>query len=156
MLERTEVREALAGTLQPLQPLVARRRDELARGREQGPAPFLGDPPSGDARHAILENFYGRAGAGLAGTPASRGRGEGIARVVRDQADFERIEPGDVLVTTTTTPAWTPLFPSLAALVTETGGILSHAAVVAREYRLPAVVGVAKATQTIPDGARIR
>ena len=156
MLERTEVREALAGPLQPLQPLVARRRDELARGREQGPAPFLGDPPSGDARHAILENFYGRAGAGLAGTPASRGTGEGVARVVREPSDFSRIEPGDVLVATTTTPAWTPLFPSLAALVTETGGILSHAAVVAREYGVPAVVGVRDATRAIPDGRRVR
>jgi phosphohistidine swiveling domain-containing protein len=58
-------------------------------------------------------------------------------------------------VTTTTTPAWTPLFPSLAGLVTETGGILSHAAVVAREYGLPAVVGAAGATATIPDGGKI-
>jgi phosphohistidine swiveling domain-containing protein len=53
-------------------------------------------------------------------------------------------------------PAWTPLFPSLAALVTDTGGILSHAAVVAREYRIPAVVGATGATATIPDGARVR
>ena len=61
-----------------------------------------------------------------------------------------------MLVTTTTTPAWTPLFPSLGALVTETGGILSHAAVVAREYRLPAVVGAAGATKAIVDGTRVR
>jgi pyruvate,water dikinase len=61
-----------------------------------------------------------------------------------------------VLVATTTTPAWTPLFPSLAALVTATGGILSHAAVVAREYRLPAVVGAPNALEALPDGARVR
>jgi pyruvate,water dikinase len=60
------------------------------------------------------------------------------------------------MVTTTTTPAWTPLFPSLGALVTETGGILCHAAVVAREYRIPAVVGARGATTEIPDGARVR
>jgi phosphohistidine swiveling domain-containing protein len=156
MLEREEVRGALVGPLESLQPLADRRRDELERGRAQGPAPFLGDPPPTGGRHAILENFYGRRGTGLSGTAASSGRGEGTARVVRDADDFARIEPGDVLVTTTTTPAWTPLFPSLTALVTETGGILSHAAVVAREYGLPAVVGVTDATRLIPDGSRIR
>ena len=156
MLERDELRAALVGDIDSLEPLVASRRAELAHGREDGPQPFLGDPPSEADRHAILENFYGRPGAGLGGAGASRGEAEGIARVVVGETDFARIEPGDVLVTTTTTPAWTPLFPSLAALVTETGGILSHAAVVAREYGLPAVVGVANATRTIPDGARVR
>jgi phosphoenolpyruvate synthase/pyruvate phosphate dikinase len=81
---------------------------------------------------------------------------EGRARIVAGPADFARVRPGDVLVTTTTTPAWTPLFPSLGALVTETGGILCHAAVVAREYRIPAVVGARGATTEIPDGARVR
>jgi pyruvate,water dikinase len=156
MLERSELREAIAGPLEPLQPLVDRRRDELARGLEAGPRPFLGDRPPESERHAILESFYGRAKAGLAGTPASPGRAEGIARVVVHESDFGRIEPGNVLVTTTTTPAWTPLFPALAALVTETGGILSHAAVVAREYGLPAVVGVKDATHHVTDGARVR
>ena len=156
MLERQELRDALVGELEPMHALVQTRRTELARGREQGPRPFLGDPPAIADRHAILENFYGRAGTGLSGTPASHGNAEGTARVVCDERDFARIEAGDVLVTTTTTPAWTPLFPSLAALVTETGGILSHAAVVAREYGLPAVVGVADATRLIPDGRRVR
>jgi phosphohistidine swiveling domain-containing protein len=156
MLERSELRAALVGELEPLEALVETRRAELARGRADGPAPFLGDPPPDGERHAILEKFYGRGGAGLTGTPASPGRGEGVARVVVDEHDFGRVEAGDVLVTTTTTPAWTPLFPSLAALVTETGGILSHAAVVAREYRLPAVVGVLDATRLITDGARVR
>lgn len=156
MLEREEVRNALVGSLESLQSLVDRRRDELERGRAIGPEAFLGDPPAPGERHAILESFYGRRGSGFAGTPASRGSAEGIARIVRDPGDFARIESGEVLVTTTTTPAWTPLFPSLAALVTETGGILSHAAVVAREYRLPAVVGVPDATHLIPDGSRVR
>ena len=155
MLERDELRDALTGPLESLEPLVTLRRDELARGRQHGPAPFLGDPPVETARHSILEDFYGRAGGGLAGTGASAGEAEGTARVVADEQDFARIEPGDVLIATTTTPAWTPLFPSLAALVIETGGILSHAAVVAREYGLPAVVGVANATRAVPDGARV-
>ena len=156
MLDRAELRDSLVGPLASSEALVLSRRDELERGREEGPALFLGDPPNEGERHAILEDFYGRTGEGLIGTAASRGTAEGIARVVFDERDFGRIEPGDVLVTTTTTPAWTPLFPSLAALVTETGGILSHAAVVAREYGLPAVVGVANATRAIPDGSRIR
>jgi pyruvate,water dikinase len=81
---------------------------------------------------------------------------EGTARVVSGGESFREIHRGDILVTTTTTPAWTPLFPALAALVTETGGILSHAAVVAREYGIAAVVGATGATTAIPDGARIR
>src|SRR5205823_7564340 len=112
-------------------------------------------------RHAALEKFYGTAGrpAGervMVGSGASPGIAEGRACVVLAPEDLEGIRSGDVLVATTTTPAWTPLFPSLAALVTETGGILSHAAVVAREYGLPAVVGATGATETVPDGARIR
>ncbi|MFL5841976.1 MAG: PEP-utilizing enzyme, partial [Thermoleophilaceae bacterium] len=69
-----------------------------------------------------------------------------VARVVSGPADFERVSGGEILVCATTTPAWTPLFPSLAALVTDTGGILCHAAVVASEYGLPAVVGAEVAT----------
>jgi phosphoenolpyruvate synthase/pyruvate phosphate dikinase len=74
---------------------------------------------------------------------------------VRGPEDFARVSAGEILVCTTTTPAWTPLFPSLAGLVTDTGGILCHAAVVAREYGLPAVVGAAVATQAVPDGALV-
>jgi pyruvate,water dikinase len=156
MLERAELGDALVGPLPSLQPLVTRRREELAEGLRRGPSPFLGEPPAQAERHSILENFYGRVRSGLTGTAASPGQADGIARLVIDERDFARIEAGDVLVATTTTPAWTPLFPSLSALVTETGGILSHAAVVAREYGLPAVVGVANATKLIPDGSRIR
>jgi phosphohistidine swiveling domain-containing protein len=80
----------------------------------------------------------------------------GIARVVAGPDDFSRVRPGEILVATTTTPAWTPLFLSPAALVTETGGILSHAAVVVHEYRMLAVVGATGASTAIPDGARVR
>jgi pyruvate,water dikinase len=156
MLTRAELREALMGDGSGLPRLVAGRRAELAEGLRTGPRPHLGDAPAEGERHAVVEKFYGSGGGGLAGAGASPGIAEGIARVVAGPDDFARVQSGDVLVTGTTTPAWTPLFPSLAALVTETGGILSHAAVVAREYRIPAVVGAAGATATIPDGARVR
>jgi pyruvate,water dikinase len=139
-----------------LRALVERRRAERERGRAEGMRPYLGDPPAERDRDSVVEGFYGSAGSALQGAGASPGVAEGIARVVAGPEDFSRVGAGDVLVTTTTTPAWTPLFPSLAALVTETGGVLSHAAVVAREYRLPAIVGAAGATREIRDGARIR
>jgi phosphoenolpyruvate synthase/pyruvate phosphate dikinase len=112
--------------------------------------------PQDRTRDLVVESFYGSAGSALQGSGASPGVAEGVARVVVGQDDFARIQHGDILVTTTTTPAWTPFFPSLAGLVTETGGILSHAAVVAREYGLPAVVDAAGATAGIRDGVRIR
>jgi pyruvate,water dikinase len=155
LLERDELRRALGETLD-LRAIVALRRDEQARGLAEGVRPFLGDPPVARTRDTAVEGFYGSAGSALSGAGASPGVAEGTARVVAGPADFSRVAHGDVLVTTTTTPAWTPLFPSLAALVTETGGILSHAAVVAREYGLPAVVGAAGATRAIADGARVR
>jgi pyruvate,water dikinase len=74
---------------------------------------------------------------------------------VRGADDLTRVAPGDVLVCTTTTPSWTPVFRSLAGIVTDTGGILCHAAVIAREYGLPAVVGAEAATVRIPDGRRV-
>ena len=155
MLERDELRTALTEPVD-LRAAVARRRDEQARGLAEGVRPFLGEPPDGRTRDTVVESFYGSTGSALSGAGASPGIAEGTARVVAGPDDFSRVASGDVLVTTTTTPAWTPLFPSLAALVTETGGILSHAAVVAREYGLPAVVGAAGATKAIPDGTRVR
>ena len=156
MLTFDELRDALRTGTSDLRSLVAERRAELAAARPAGPKPYLGEPPAAAERHEALERFYGSGGTALEGVPAAPGSAEGPARVVAGPADFARIQPGDVLVTTTTTPAWTPLFPSLGALVTETGGILCHAAVVAREYRIPAVVGARGATTEIPDGARVR
>ncbi|WP_028478945.1 rifamycin-inactivating phosphotransferase [Nocardia sp. CNY236] len=91
----------------------------------------------------------------LIGLPVSAGTTEGRARVVldMDQAD---LEPGDILVTAHTDPSWTPLFVTVSGLVTEVGGLMTHGAVIAREYGLPAVVSVADATRLIPDGQRIR
>jgi phosphoenolpyruvate synthase/pyruvate phosphate dikinase len=94
------------------------------------------------------------AGA-LVGLPVSAGVVEGRARVLLDIAQAD-LEPGDILVTTYTDPSWTPLFLAAAGLVTEVGGLMTHGAVIAREYGLPAVVGVVDATRLIPDRQRIR
>ncbi|WP_329201090.1 MULTISPECIES: rifamycin-inactivating phosphotransferase [unclassified Streptomyces] len=91
----------------------------------------------------------------LAGLPVSAGTVEGRARVVLDMARAD-LEAGDILVTTFTDPSWTPVFVGIAGLVTEVGGLMTHGAVIAREYGLPAVVGVEGATRLIRDGQRIR
>jgi pyruvate,water dikinase len=94
------------------------------------------------------------AGA-LIGLPVSAGVIEGRARIAVDLAGAD-LEPGDILVTTHTDPSWSPLFVTIAGLVTEVGGLMTHGAVVAREYGLPAVVGVEQATNLIADGQHIR
>ena len=94
------------------------------------------------------------AGA-LIGVPVSAGSIEGRARVILDMAEAE-LEAGDILVTAYTDPSWTPLFVAVKGLVTEVGGLMTHGAVIAREYGLPAVVGVEDATRLIRDGQRIR
>jgi len=85
----------------------------------------------------------------MAGSP---GTARGVARVIRSLGDAERLHEGEVLVTETTAPPWTPLFARAAAIVTDAGGMLSHCAVVAREYRIPAVVGTKIGTVAIRDG----
>ena len=91
----------------------------------------------------------------LAGLAVSAGIVEGRARVILNMGDAN-IEDGDILVTTFTDPSWTPLFVSIRGLVTEVGGLMTHGAVIAREYGLPAIVGVENATKLIKDGQRIR
>ncbi|WHY96700.1 phosphoenolpyruvate synthase [Peribacillus simplex] len=91
----------------------------------------------------------------IAGLPVSSGVIEGRARVILNMEDAD-LEEGDILVTPFTDPSWTPLFVSIKGLVTEVGGLMTHGAVIAREYGLPAVVGVENATKIIRDGQRIR
>ncbi|MCK2017752.1 phosphoenolpyruvate synthase [Peribacillus frigoritolerans] len=91
----------------------------------------------------------------IVGLPVSSGMIEGRARVILNMEDAD-LEDGDILVTTFTDPSWTPLFVSIKGLVTEVGGLMTHGAVIAREYGLPAVVGVVNATKLIKDGQRIR
>ncbi len=85
----------------------------------------------------------------ITGEPASPGLASGPVRLVRGPADFPKVQPGDVLVCRNTDPAWTPLFTIASAVVTETGGVLSHAAIVAREVGIPAVLAVPRATTVL-------
>jgi pyruvate,water dikinase len=98
------------------------------------------------------ENLPAKA---IVGLPVSSGVIEGRARVILNMEDAD-LEDGDILVTAFTDPSWTPLFVSIKGLVTEVGGLMTHGAVIAREYGLPAVVGVENATKLIKDGQRIR
>ncbi len=138
--------------------------------------PLLGPPPGPPVpvewlpfAAARLERAFARAIHALflapqARTEARKVRGlavspglyEGVARLVRGPGDFARIQKGDVLVTSSTTAAFNVVLPLLGAIVTDRGGLLSHAAIVAREYGIPAVVGCTDATRCIPDGARVR
>jgi pyruvate,water dikinase len=132
--------------------LIARRRDAFIAHQALTPPRVL--TSEGEA----LDGAYRRdgvPGGALAGLPVSAGVVEGRARVVRDigAADLVR---GDILVTVSTDPSWSPLFVVIGGVVTEVGGLMTHGAVIAREYGLPAVVGVAQATRLIRDGQRIR
>jgi phosphoenolpyruvate synthase/pyruvate phosphate dikinase len=91
----------------------------------------------------------------LVGLGVSPGKVTAVARVVHSLDEMQRIQEGDILVTRTTTPAWTPLFARIAGLVTDLGGPLAHGSIVAREYGIPAVMGTGSATQRIQDGAII-
>jgi pyruvate,water dikinase len=106
----------------------------------------------------VITGVYRRetlAPGALIGLPVSAGTIEGRARVILDMAEAD-LEPGDILVTAYTDPSWTPLFVTISGLVTEVGGMMTHGSVIAREYGLPAVVGVVGATRLIRDGQRIR
>jgi phosphohistidine swiveling domain-containing protein len=104
-------------------------------------------------------NLLGPAAAGkdalVSGVPASGGRATGPARVIREPAEFGTMRSGDVLVCPYTNPAWTPLFLRAVAVVVDSGGVGSHAAIVAREYGIPAVMGTGSATRVLTDGQRI-
>ena len=91
----------------------------------------------------------------LSGTPGSSGAVTGPVRIVRGPTDFPAVRPGDIIVCPYTDPAWVPLLRLAVGVVTETGGVLSHAAIIARERRVPAVVGVTSAMSRLVDGARV-
>jgi pyruvate,water dikinase len=154
-----EVAAAAAGDAD-LTELTRARKQEREAQRTLEPPPFLGAPPTGAADPG-LEKFFGKAGPPelegtvLRGSPASAGRVTGTARVIARIDELDRVRAGDILVCRSTTPPWTPIFGSIAALVTDTGGVLSHGAIVAREYRLPAVVGTKVGTRVIADGQTI-
>jgi rifampicin phosphotransferase len=92
----------------------------------------------------------------LRGTPGSSGSYDGTVRVIREESEFEKLRPGDILVCPSFPPSWSVIFPTIGALVTEVGGALSHPAIVAREYGVPAVLSLEGATQKLKDGQLIR
>lgn len=96
-----------------------------------------------------------RTGVLLSGTPASRGRAEGPVRIIGGPNEFGRLQSGDILVCPYTNPSWTPLFQRAAAVVVDMGGLGSHAAIVAREYGIPAVMGTGKGTGTLAEGQNV-
>jgi phosphoenolpyruvate synthase/pyruvate phosphate dikinase len=132
--------------------LIQRRKDAFRSHRALTPPRVL----TSDGE--VIAGAYRRddvpAGA-LVGLPVSAGTVEGRARVILDMAEAD-LEAGDILVTPHTDPSWSPLFVAIAGLVTEVGGLMTHGAVIAREYGLAAVVGVPDATRLIRDGQRIR
>ena len=155
--------------------LAARYDARTAMTGREGP-PFLGDPPTPPpdmtglppdvirlmtATGIAIGALFGGSEAEheenlLRGLAASGGSYEGIARRIAGPHEFDRIEQGDVLVTESTSEAFNILLPLLGAIVTDAGGLLSHSAIVAREYGIPGVVGTRDATQLIPDGAHVR
>jgi rifampicin phosphotransferase len=146
-----ELRDVVS-TNQLDQQLIVRRRAAFATYQTLTPPRVLtsdGEVVAGSYRR---EDIPADA---LIGLPVSAGTIEGRARVILDMADAD-VEAGDILVTAYTDPSWSPLFVAVAGLVTEVGGLMTHGAVIAREYGLPAVVGVEHATDLIRDGQRIR
>jgi phosphohistidine swiveling domain-containing protein len=146
-----EVRRALAGEDQ--RPLVASRRAQYRREfqRRRQPRVLLSD---GTGLYGETADAIAGDGRTLTGSAASPGVYTGPARVVLDPAGA-RLEPGDVLVAPSTDPGWTPLFMTAGALVMEMGGMMSHGAIVAREYGIPAVVGLPGATDSIRTGETV-
>jgi pyruvate,water dikinase len=113
----------------------------------------------GITKERIEQWLSGAAGEGakrLTGMPASPGVAEGPARVVLSAEEIVKVKEGEILVAPITAPSWNPVFLKVKATVTDIGGIMSHTAIVCREYGLPAVVGTGFATKVIKDGQRIR
>jgi pyruvate,water dikinase len=148
-------------------PRIKRRKEILARLAEWTPPPALGVVPdvitdptvqllwgvTADRLRAWADQTEGEDITGYAASP---GVVEGVARVVRDVNEIGTVQQGEVLVCSVTAPSWGPVFPKIAAAVSDIGGMMSHAAIVAREYGLPAVVGTGHATKLIKTGDRVR
>ena len=163
-LRLAELSEALLGhPAADLADRIAARRHELDRAASIDPPRTLGAAWLGAGTSIIDRATLSFAGAPppssepgvVRGHPGSSGRARGIARVAHTPADAARIAQGEVLVTQMTAAPWTPLFARIAALVTDAGGALSHSAIVAREYGIPAVVGTGHGTSLIRDGEEI-
>lgn len=141
-----------------------KRQADFARWSALTPLPFIGMAPDVTQMPPevvpLLTLFFGLGlpsveGRELKGQAASKGVVTARARVLKDLSEAERLQPGEVLVCTTTAPPWTPLFAIAAAVVTDSGGVLSHSAICAREYAIPCVVATQVATHVIKDGSMI-
>ncbi|OAJ75636.1 phosphoenolpyruvate synthase [Brevibacillus sp. SKDU10] len=132
--------------------IISKRKDEYKLYEKLTPPRVITSNGEIIAGEYKRENLPAEA---IVGLPVSSGMIEGRARVILNMEDAD-LEDGDILVTSFTDPSWTPLFVSIKGLVTEVGGLMTHGAVIAREYGLPAVVGVENATKLIKDGQRIR
>jgi pyruvate,water dikinase len=170
-----DVSLAWAGGGKPLgaahwRPIIQERKRILEKFKEWNPPPALGPIPSQINDPALqmlwgitsetLESWSRTVEAGhekeIVGFAASPGVVEGIARVLRNVNDIGQIREGEILVCPVTAPSWGPIFGKIKAAVSDIGGTMSHAAIVAREYGLPAVVGTGQATQRIKTGQRLR
>jgi len=148
----------------PMKRLVQERKAEMERFSRVTPPPMLGTMPAfemtdgGSMIRALFKGEMSPANTGngeankVKGVAGSAGVARGTARVIHSLAEAGKLQPGDVLVAISTEPPWTPLFATASAIVTDVGGVLSHSAVVAREYHIPAVVGTGHATSTFHDG----
>jgi pyruvate,water dikinase len=159
LLYLAEIRAGLAGENQ--QALVVQRRAEMAAWARMIPPPIIGEPPppSDDPfEEAVLRKMLGVPPEPssdpnvITGTGASPGTVQGRAKVVYTLPEASKVQAGDVLVCELTMPPWTPLFSTVSAVVTDTGGVLSHSAIISREYRIPCVVGTNVGTSVIKDG----
>lgn len=181
-LRRTEVMEALYDVVTAWssggqargadyhRPIVARRKAIYEQLRQWEAPPALGVPPAEvnepftvmlwgittDSVQGWLESSGDGDGSTLKGQPGSPGVVEGPARIVRSVQELERVQHGDVLICPATSPAWSPVFSRIAATVSDVGGVMSHTAIVCREYGLPAVVGTGNAVARVQDGQRVR
>jgi pyruvate,water dikinase len=132
---------------------VAERRAEHQRRLGTRPPPKVGKPSDdGDGDRFDGSTIKAQSADEVRGTGASGGIARGPARIVVDQSAFGNVQPGDIIVCPSSNPSWVPLFAIAGGLVADTGGVLSHAAVVAREFGLPAVVGTREGTAKIADG----
>ena len=146
-----EFREAVR-TKKPDYKIISKRKNEHALYEKLTPPRVITSEGEIVAGEYKRENLPFGA---IMGLPVSAGVVEGRARVILNMEDAN-LEEGDILVTAFTDPSWTPLFVSIKGLVTEVGGLMTHGAVIAREYGLPAVVGVENAAKLIKDGQRVR
>lgn len=161
-LHYDELQDALRGGEANLRNLIERRKRERAEGQALTPPPAIGTPPPPEmADDPMLTKFFGAPPEQhpdpriINGNAASAGTTTGTARVILSLDDAERLGHGEILVCPATMPPWTPLFAIASGVVTDHGGVLSHTAIVAREYQIPAVVGTKLGTSLIHDGQTI-